>query len=66
MFEQKIIEQNANLTYYANMVEKVKEENEIIFKDIYKVIDMIEKDKKKQCQISYGNSNLILTLDLLR
>ena len=31
MFEKKVVEQNANLTYYANIVEKVKEEHEIIF-----------------------------------
>ena len=46
MFEQKIIEQNANLTYYANIVEKVKEGHKIIFKDIYHVLDVPEKAKK--------------------
>ena len=30
----------------ANIVEKVKEENEIIFKDIYQVLDVPEKAKK--------------------
>ena len=48
MFEQKVIELNANLTYYANMVEKVKEENEIIFKDIYQILDVPEKPVSNQ------------------
>ena len=46
MFEQKIIEQNANLIYYANIVENVKEGHKIIFKDIYHFLDVSEKAKK--------------------
>ena len=54
MFEQKIIEQNANLTYYANIVENVKEGHKIIFKDIYHVLDVPEKAKKNSVKSVMG------------
>ena len=55
VFEQKIIQQNVQMTYYSNIVENVKKGHKTIFRDIYCVLDVSEK-AKKQCKMnSYGN-----------
>ena len=40
VFEQKIIEQNAQMTYYSNIVENVKKGHKTICMDIYCVLDV--------------------------
>ena len=42
VFKQKIIEQNAQMTYYSNIVENVKKGHKTIFRDIYCVLDVSE------------------------
>ena len=45
MLEQKIMGQTAKMTYYSNMVENVKKDNETVFKDIFFVLDVSQKSK---------------------
>ena len=45
VLEQKIMGQTAQMTYYSNMVENVKKDNETVFKDIFFVLDVSQKSK---------------------
>ena len=46
VLEQKIMGQTAQMTYYSNMVENVKKDNEKVFMDIYSVLDVSQESKQ--------------------